>query len=497
MKKITLMVMAMCAMTTSMAQTTLWDGENKDLGSNGGCWPDGSPTVVENPEKDGINTSERCLKFTMTDGSKVVKIPFSDWTKPGMDGSRRISLMIKKSQSENLQIELSDPTNGSDGYWKKVAAWYGGDGNWQKVVFDFSTNGDFDYPGVISITAQTGTVTGEQDVYIDNVVIEPATKVNGTLLSEIADGSLSGDITLEGAWMKGDCQNADGDWYRVEYNDFEKLASKISKDVTSIDMRGTVVKDAYNAFASVNPNIIIYADTRFDGDNVAYKDGEGYKVDVLKLGDANAFRAPYGFNATSVIVKRSLYSGYNTVYLPFFVSKADLNAKNIATFGSYTAGENDVVNFNIVEKVEANTPILVEMEDSYTTTENLVFANKYVKELGEDENNNQNFVGTYAPISGEGLYGIADGGTFKKGSEQSTFGAFHTYLKLPSEKNSVKVNYSNGSSGIQDVLGDNANGTSNVYNISGVKVGEAQGTKLPSGLAKGIYIVNGKKIIVK
>lgn len=497
MKKITLMAMAMCAMTTSMAQTTLWDGENKDLGSNGGCWTDSSPTVVENPEKDGINTSERCLKFTMTDASKTIKIPFRDWTTPGMNGSRRVSLMIKKSQSENLQIELSDPTNGSDGYWKKVAAWYGGDGTWQKVVFDFSTNGDFDYPGVISITAQTGTVTGEQDVYIDNIVIEPATKVNGTLLSDIADGSLSGDITLEGAWMKGDCQNADGEWVKNDYNDFEKLASKLKTDVTSIDMRGAVLKDAYNAFGDANPNIIIYTDTKFDGDNVAYKDGEGYRVDALKLGDANAFRAPYGFNATSVIVKRSLYPGYNTVYLPFYVSKDDLGAKNIATFDGYTAGENDVVNFKIVDNVDANTPILVEMEDTYAEAAELTFANKYVKELGEDENNNQYFVGTYAPISGEGLYGIADGGTFKKGSGQSAIGAFHAYLNLPSEKSSVKVNYSNGSSGIQDVLGDNANGTSNVYNVSGVKVGEAQGAKLPSGLAKGIYIVNGKKIIVK
>lgn len=489
--------MAMAAMTSAMAQTTLWDGENQEIGSRGGCWDDGSPTVVENPEKDGINTSEKCLKFTITNDSRTVKIPFREWIQPGMDGSHRVSLMIKKTTNENLQIELSDPTNSSDGYWQKVAAWYGGDGNWQKVVFDFSTNGEFDYPGVISITAQTGDVTESQDVYIDNVVIEPATKANGTLLSEIADGSLTGNIKLEGAWMKGDCQNANDGWVKNEYNDFDKLVAKLSKDVTSIDMREAVLKDAYNAFANVNPNIIVYTDTKFDGDNVVYKDGEGYKADALTLSNANAFCAPYGFDATNVTVKRSLYSGYNTVFLPFFVSKDDLGAKNIATFGGYTAGENDVVNFTIVDNVEANTPILVEMDDTYTTTEELTFTGKYVKELGEGENANGYFIGTYAPMSGSGLYGMADDNTFKKGSDGSTFNTFSAYLTLPSEKSSVKVNYSNGSSAIQTVETANANGTSNVYSISGIKVGEAQGTSLPSGLAKGIYIVNGKKIVVR
>lgn len=256
------MIAALLAATAGHAQTTLWDGESLELGSQGGCWDDGHPTVVENPSKTGINTSGKCLMFTMTNGSKIVKIPFRDWIQPNMDGSRRISLMIRKAVNDNVNIEVSDPTNGAAGYWEKVAAWYGAEGEWQKVVFDLSTNVNLnDFPGVISITAQTGAVDGEQVVYIDNVVIEPAAKVGGVRLSEVADNSLSGNVVVAGALMKGDCQNTNGDWFRVDYDDFALLASKLSASATSLDLRNVILKDAYfDSILEKCPGITIYTD---------------------------------------------------------------------------------------------------------------------------------------------------------------------------------------------------------------------------------------------
>ena len=178
MKKVFTLCVAIMASAATFAQTTLWNGEDKELGKEAiGFWADGDPEVVANPETDGINTSEKCLKFVMTNDKKVVKLPFREWMSPSLQGSTRVSLMIKKSQAENIQIELSDPTEGSDGYWKKVASYYSEAGKWQKVVFDYVTNGNFDNPGIMTITAQTGNVEGEQEVYIDNIQIEPATKV--------------------------------------------------------------------------------------------------------------------------------------------------------------------------------------------------------------------------------------------------------------------------------------------------------------------------------
>ena len=161
MKKM-LVLATMFAVTVCNAQTVLWDGEDESITSRnefGGWWDRGNPSVVDNPEKDGINPSAKCLKLTMTGndfGQKHLACPFRDWITPNLDGGRRVSLMIRKTTNDNVMVELSDPTNGADNYWEKTAAWYGSDGKWQKVVLDFSTNVNLnDFPGVLAITAQT------------------------------------------------------------------------------------------------------------------------------------------------------------------------------------------------------------------------------------------------------------------------------------------------------------------------------------------------------
>ena len=52
MKKITTTILG-CLMATAMTaqnSTMLWDGENYAIDSQGGCWNDGSPKVVANPD---------------------------------------------------------------------------------------------------------------------------------------------------------------------------------------------------------------------------------------------------------------------------------------------------------------------------------------------------------------------------------------------------------------------------------------------------------------
>lgn len=251
MKKLFLLTTVFFA-TVCSAQTVLWDGEDEAITSrnaNGGWWDRGNPAVVENPEKDGINASAHCLKFTMTGndfGQKHLALPFRDWMTPDLKGNRRFSFMIKKAVNENVKVELSDPTNGADNYWEKTAAWYGGDGKWQKVVLDFSTNaGMNDFPGVFAIEAQTASVDAPQDVYVDNVVIEGMPMVDGVVLKDVADNSLTGSIRVTGSLMRGDCQNANGDWFRVDYDDFAVLKEKLAADATELDIRGVTLKDAY------------------------------------------------------------------------------------------------------------------------------------------------------------------------------------------------------------------------------------------------------------
>ena len=117
--KRTILLVTIFAATVCSAQTMLWDGEEATIGSKGGWWDDGNPTVVSNPAKDAVNGSDKCLMFTMTSNSRVVKIPFRDWIKPDMQGARRVSLMMRKQTAGTSQMELSDPTA-----WRSAHVYY-------------------------------------------------------------------------------------------------------------------------------------------------------------------------------------------------------------------------------------------------------------------------------------------------------------------------------------------------------------------------------------
>lgn len=489
MKKFTLVALAMMASASCFAQTTqttpttLWDGEDTNItgGGHAGFWGDASPVLVENTQTDGINPSAHCLMFKITKGGtdNTVKLPFKDWIKPSMNGSKRVSLMIKKEHAENVIVQLSDPTDGSTGYWYNQATWYDGGDKWQKLVFDFTANGDFDNPGVMSITPQAGNIDGEQIVYIDNIVIEDAPRINGKLFSEYnAENPITGALKLTGAWMKGSSMNVDDNWKNNTYNDFEYFNSQATDGVTSIDMRGTVTKDVEIAQFFKNPNTIVYANEPYDHANVVVN-GTAKSVELT---DANAFNAPEGFTATTVKLTRDVREGINSFVLPFEVKADELGADKVATYQNCTLG--DVANFETAESVVANTPFLT---TGAKVASVLNFTNKDIvatpTDLGTD------FVGVYAPQSAANIYGIDDKGLLHKGGANATIAAFHAYLNVTNGTEPTRVAF-NGSTptAINGVAADKVADTA-VYDLSGRRV--------YGKLQKGLYIMNGKKVVVK
>lgn len=478
MKKFTLVALAMMASASCFAQTTLWDGENPEISNKdyAGFWSDGKPELCDNPETNGINNSAYCLKFTINKDSKVVKLPFREWMKPSMNGSKRISLMIKKNVNENVCVELSDPTDGSVGYWKKQVVWYSGDNKWQKLVFDFSSNGDFDNPGIMTITAQTNDFEGEQTVYIDNIVIEDAPRINGKLFSEYnAENPITGDLKLTGAWMKGASLNADADWKENTYNDFEYFNSHATDGVTSVDMRGTVTKDVDVAQFFKNPNTIVYADAAYDHANVVVN-GTAASVELT---DVNAFNAPYDFTAELVKLTRSLQkNGINSFVLPFEVSANELGASKVATYKSCDLG--NVANFETAKSVVANTPFLT--TDAKEASE-LTFTNKSI--VATPETLGTDFVGVYTRTNAEGKYGIDEKGNLHKGGAGAYVNPFHAYLNV---EGVTSVAFDGSVTAINNIAADKVANTA-VYDLSGRRVN--------GKLQKGLYIMNGKKVVVK
>lgn len=490
MKKITLCAIALMASATSFAQTTLWNGEDKQLGtSNTGVWDRCAPEVVENPSKTGVNTSDKCLKFTITgtdwnNGNTAFGLPTGK-----IFSSKRLSLKMKKDENSNVRVELTFK-EGENNVYKKVVAWYDGAGEWRTLYFDFSTNDAPDAPTEIAIYPTTDNFEGSKEVYIDDIRIEELPKVGGNSLKDLADVSLSGNIKLSGSWLKGECQNVDGEWQKVEYNDFATLNSKLSANVTSVDMRGTVTKnvDVNKFFENKNPNTIVYADEAYEHNNVV---ANGNAANVV-LTDDKAFAILENFNAAEVSLTRNMREGINSFVLPFWVNPDELGATKLAT---YKKSDGNKVIFEVKDKtvgVNANTPFITcdvaagKAGDDVT----LSFVNKgfVVTPTSFDGA----FKGVYTPQSAKDLYGIDENGNLHKGGESAKINAFHAYYQgTPA---SAKISFEGEATGINAVTTTSTSANGAVYDLSGRRVAASLAA---AKLAKGIYVVNGKKVAVK
>ena len=508
MKKFTLLALAIMASATSFAQTTLWNGEDKDLTTTAGFWNDGTPVLVDNPETDGINTSTKCIKFVANKKGAgatetTIKLPFKELISPDspidMNGRKRISFLIKKPDTENVKVELSrDTKDGVDGYWKHRAIWYAGNDTWQKLVFDFSDNNEFNYPEVLAITVSNNT-DNDINVYIDNIVIEDAPMVNGKLFSKLTDEDKKGKVTLTGAWMKGSCMNVDDDWKTFNYNDYEYFNSLMTDGLTSVDIREAQASDVdADMLIKVNPNALLYANEAYDHVNVVAKQNFTnanneevtalYAAKGLELTDANAFTCPEAFTAANVKLTRAVREGINSFVLPFYAGADELGADALATFKEADASK---VSFTKDDHADANVPFI-----TVNAAENNVFTfnnnQKYVEATPTEFT--APFKGVYAPQSAKGLYGINADGNLQIGSEKATINAFHAFYQAAEGQTApAKISFEGEATGINNVAATTvANGA--VYDLSGRRVAE----KLAgASLVKGIYVVNGKKVVVK
>lgn len=397
-----------------------------------------------------------------------------------MTKSKRLSIMVKKSHSSNVKIELSA---GANTYTKRIASWCDGGDKWQKLVFDFTTNCDFgDNGNPTELAIYPGIEDGQessQEIYVDNIVLEDIPTVNGKSLWDFADGSLTGKLELTGGYFKSECSNVDNGWKKIYINDFDKLNEKLSADVTSIDMRkASTLNVDINQFFFKNPNTIVYADAAYDHANVVVN-GTAASVDLT---DANAFNAPYDFTAKSVKLTRSLQNGINSFVLPFKVSANELGASKVATYKSCDLG--NVANFETAESVVANTPFLTtDLTTDAKEASELNFTNKVI--VATPETLSTDFVGVYTRTNAEGKYGIDEKGNLHKGGADAYVNPFHAYLNV---EGVTSVAFDGSVTAINNIAADKVANTA-VYDLSGRRVN--------GKLQKGLYIMNGKKVVVK
>lgn len=215
----------------------------------------------------------------------------------------------------------------------------------------------------------------------------------------------------------------------------------------------------------------------------------------------------------NVTLKRTISKDYlNPVCLPF-----DLSAEKIAeVFGvgsvvsDYTSVEGTVMNFTPVTTMTANHPYIVQATESFDTKN---IAGVTLKTIAEEtiaegekenivtfENSNSTFLGSFVGSPSIVVFSKdvemklflgKDGNLYHPtdGSRMKGMRAYFDVTDLTSSE--AKVNIGGSLSSIGKLMNGEAI-TGKVYNLNGQYVGNTL-----DGLAKGLYIINGKKYIVK
>ena len=208
-----------------------------------------------------------------------------------------------------------------------------------------------------------------------------------------------------------------------------------------------------------------------------------------------------------VTLNRTLTTRWNSIVLPFAVNKKQIAAQFgegtvVAAYKDATIDETSTtLNFEVVEEMQANVPYLIKPTlagDTYTfegvaikAADNLEAGEGEIKFVGNYENGKQLAEGDYFIDANRNLFYSANGTETMKAFRA----IFVSTAAAPAKAMFFSIRGNSGeTTGIEDVK-TLAGKTFDVYSIDGMLV-RKNATSL-NGLAKGVYVVNGKKYIAK
>lgn len=236
--------------------------------------------------------------------------------------------------------------------------------------------------------------------------------------------------------------------------------------------------------------------------------GEGMTVDVtyapqLTISPSTSLEVSNATGLTNVVMNRTFAAGWNTYCMPFDYNLSSLDAE--AKAQEFVSSNGSSLTFNEVADgvLKANVPYLVYFptETTVGTTEapRYFVTNVASYQPTSVEHSGFTFVGNYeASKSMNGLYGVASEGEVQKimlGTAGSTLPATCAYFTTKNlNANGLRICFDGGEvTGINQVNGAQAQSAGAVYNLQGIKVSNRGTNNLPAGL----YIMQGKKVIVK
>ena len=284
------------------------------------------------------------------------------------------------------------------------------------------------------------------------------------------------EITAE-LWVNGAKVDATADVTSVEANS--------NATVVTLTWEPQSTLDAVNAYVKVT-----YAGGTLQTEPVSLTIADVY---TLSETSSNAVEA---VTNETIMLERSFVAGWNTVCLPFAVAD---NTAIESLFGEGTKVfnfknfANNMIDFEAVTTMSAATPYLIYVPADITEpirVNNVTISNLNTT-AGTVWHNNITFHGSYAPVAAgslAGKYGVTPSNQLAKGNANTTMKGFRGYFE--GNLASARISIFDEATGISkvyapaDLFGDN----DRVYNLGGQKVENAK---------KGVYIVNGHKVVVK
>lgn len=192
--------------------------------------------------------------------------------------------------------------------------------------------------------------------------------------------------------------------------------------------------------------------------------------------------------------------GWNTIAVPFMISDLSVFGENVQAylFSDYADGE---LKFSRTTMIPAATPCVFYTEAPSTKQISFnsvtIYSYNAVEEDCAVTKNEATFQGTYAPIAAPGMQGkygvVPSTGKIQKGGAGASIKALRAYFILPENVDGSKL--------IMTFVEEEGDATSikgiENLNIENAEMFDLSGRKVIGQKKAGIYILNGKKVVVK
>jgi hypothetical protein len=299
--------------------------------------------------------------------------------------------------------------------------------------------------------------------------------------------------------------DADNNVYTVlGYNIDRQSIAGTSGAIAYLTLQASGEMTVGDVFDATVQNVVLSTvdEENVDAANSSFTVTIGEPADPRVVLDENSTTAPLASNgAVDVRVKRTINAGeWSTICLPFNMMEEQVKAAfgsdvQIGDFTGCTVVDDNVsVNFSNVTAMEANHPYIIKVSSAvseFTVDGVDIAADNAEVKVNKSGRKYNRFIGNYengTELEDGFLFLNANKFYFSNGSTKIK--AFRGYFNLETadayyeESRRIVLNFGDAT-GIETIVKDEAD---KVFNLSGQQV------KAP---AKGVFVKNGKKIIVK